>query len=504
MPLSVALTDPALQRLDFSDPRLFALGRCIAMPLARALPDGKLVPGLASNWSTPDDGRTWTFELRPVADADDPAYLGQHLIRHFTQLVRGPESSLRAQIVNLVDGAADLANGKGMEISGMSVSGAALQIKLTRPSLVFPQWVSQPALGVLVNDDLKQLPVGGFGPFGIDHIDGNTLVLKPNPDSLDSAPLLTQLDFVCEPDLSKQLTLFREGKLDASNVALADVAAVREDATLKASLVEQQTAAMYLGVHNWSRFPWGDQQFQTKVGLRSALNQALDMTLLNQAISGQFQVWRHFVAPAFKSYIPAELLQAPVFGEASELEKAKANLKDADHEQGSHLNQGMDLGYRTGIIDPKLDIEILRYWNDISLKMRPFPLTEDEWNMRVGNRAHEILLLKYCPAYADVDAALYPLLHGSLAGKGGNVLWLKEDAIDKALEDGQAAGDSVARQKIYQALTRELEERSMAVFIGNSTPTLLVSPKVAGIKLGPYDFDASLPAQDWINVGTSP
>src|SRR5438105_863855 len=42
LPLSIAIDDPAMQSLSLSDPRLFALGRCIEMPLMRALPDGSL------------------------------------------------------------------------------------------------------------------------------------------------------------------------------------------------------------------------------------------------------------------------------------------------------------------------------------------------------------------------------------------------------------------------------------------------------------------------------
>ena len=40
-----------------------------------------------------------------------------------------------------------------------------------------------------------------------------------------------------------------------------------------------------------------------------------------------------------------------------------------------------------------------------------------------------------------------------------------------------------------------------ALFIGYSTPTLLVNPKLAGYALTPYDYDASLPAQDFTQLG---
>jgi len=46
-----------------------------------------------------------------------------------------------------------------------------------------------------------------------------------------------------------------------------------------------------------------------------------------------------------------------------------------------------------------------------------------------------------------------------------------------------------------------LENRALFVFVGYSTPTLLLAPGVAGYQLGPFDFDASLPAQDFTALG---
>jgi peptide/nickel transport system substrate-binding protein len=500
LPLTIAVDDPEVQNLEFTDPRLFALARCLEVPLLRAQPDGKVEAGLADSSVTPDGGLSWSFKLRHLPGQEqDPGYLGKHLVKRFQEILRGPDGPLKAQLADQIKGAADYRDGKAIDsISGMSLDGDTLTVQLTRPNQVFPQWVTQPGLGVMEN---RTLPAAGWGPFGWVSTEGNELVLKANPDSLCGTPQVDELRFVCEPDKKQQLELFRAGKLDAANVDFSDVPAVRADAALKPALVEQSTAAMFLGLFNMTEFPWKNSRFQSKRGVRAAVNQGIDTNLLEQAYNSQFNPWRHFAAPYFKDDIPDALQQHATFANTAELDQAQWSLKEADNEQGSHMIPGMDLGYLRGAIDPDLVLDILEYWKDISVKMKPFPLTPDELARRVGNHTQHILLVRHCPAYPDVDAAFYPLLAGALSGNGGNYSGLDDPDLDKLLYAGQAATDPVVRRKVYQDLSQYLEDHADAVFIGNSTPTLLISPKLAGFTLSPFDYDASLPAQDFAALG---
>lgn len=503
LPLSIDINDPALTALDLSDPRLWALARCLEVPLMRSRPDGSVAPGLASAHSSGAGGKTWVFELRNLPGNDDqPGYLGEHIIQRFKDILRGPATPLRAQLSALLAGGKDYASGRGTEIEGITLDESTLTINLSRPYQKFPLWLSQPGLGVLLS---TELPAGGFGPFGLMEIDGNELVLSPNPDALDGPPLLDELRFVCLRDKREQVALFKAGGLDAANVYWEDAAAVAADSALSPRLVRHESAAMYLGVFDLHEGPWGDQQFQSKLGLRQSVNQILDVPLLAEAYGGQFKPWRHFIAPAFRDYVGAALEQQPAFINSPQVEEARYGQKAADHEQGNFLTPGAPLGYlNDGIVEDRLVTEVLRQWLEISVRMKPVPMPREELAQRVDSGKHEILLIQHRPAWPDVDAALYPLLHSELYGKGGNSFLLKDSGIDAALEAGQGAADGTARRKVYQNLCETLEKRALAVFIGHSTPGLLISPRIAGLSLTPCDYDASFQAQDFSRLGVQP
>jgi len=499
LPIEAAPTDPALKALDFSDPRLFALARCLEVPLVRATPQGELLPGLASSWQCAPDGMTWRFTMRQAPGHDtDPTYFAKGLASSWQRILRGNNGPLAAQLADTVSGARDFASGKASSIAGITIVGSTLELKLARANRILPLWLSQPGLGLL---DKREAPTAGFGPFLLASAANGELVLKPNPAELDGPPVLDELRFICEPDRARQLALFREGKLDAANLDVDAVQTVRADAHLAPALVDHQTAAAVIGLFNQSHFPWGDSKFQSKLGLRQALNWALDREYMGTALEGQLTPWTHLLPPAFRRFIDPASLAKPLYPLAPEIEQARQGEIDADHEQGSHLIPGMDLGYlRTAHLEAAAEL-ILHDWKAISIDMRPFPLTEAELELRVRNKSHEILLKRACPAYPDPDAFFYPVFRSTLAGTGGNWSYLSDDSIDKMLTDAEAQADPVARQELYRKLGLDVEQRSLCVLLGHASPTMLISPELAGFSLTPYDFDASLPAQDFTKLG---
>lgn len=499
LPLELDAEDPALVALNFSDPRLFALARCLEVPLVRSDASGRLAPGLASDWATPDGGTTWNFTLRPLPGHEsEPAYAGTLWEERVKSLLAGNPGPLRAQLADLVAGAQAYSASTSSPLTGIAVDGGKLTLTLTRPNMLAPLWLSQPGLGVMPQ---KSGPAQGFGPYFIAAREGKLLTLKPNQQALDGPPLLDELHFILEPDRARQLALFKLGELDAANLAPADVEAASNDPDLAPALVRQETAASFVGLFNLSHFPWGDSKFQSKLGLRQALNLSLDRDNLETALSGQFTAWPHLLPAELQDDIDPGLLSEPTYPLAPEIEAAMAGEKDADHEQGSKLIPGMDLSYLSQGILPQLSTPVLEDWKQISIKMRPFPLNQSELELRVANATHEIILKQLCPAYSAPDALFYPVLHSALSGIGGNWGYVKDADVDRRIIQAQAAADAVTQKKLYRELSADLEQRALCIFLGYYSPILLVSPRLGGVELGPYDFDASLPAQDFAKLG---
>jgi oligopeptide transport system substrate-binding protein len=497
LPLEYVLPDtpPAVADLDLSDPRLWALTRCIELPLVRVTPTGELLPGLATSWEPSSDSTVWHFTLHQKSEGL-AAELHEKLLANWRAILQGDDSPLRGQLADLVAGAQDFRDGKSLDISGVSFDGAGLlSIELTRSHTRFPMWVRQPGLGL----------VDGYAPFTTtpqsNTWDGNELVLTANPDSLVGAPLLDELRFVFLANRAEQVKLFREGMLDAANIPNKRAAAIEADAELSAMVVRHETSAMILGIMDLSEFPWGDGEFQPRLGLRQAVNWGFNLVALAEDENNQFAPWPHMLPETQADYIDAEYRQKPPLSLGQRIEDARQGLKDADLEQGNGLPQGMDLAYLPGEHLNSLAQGVRDYWQEISVRLGLFGEPREVLFDRIARSGHEVVLKRVYPAYPDPDAFCYPLLHSSLAGLGGNWSMLRDSGIDEQIEQGQAAVDSNTRQLVYRKLTREVEDRALFVCLGYATPSLLLSPELAGYQLTPYDFDASLPAQDFTQLG---
>lgn len=506
LPLELAPTDDAVTRMDLTDPRLFALARAIELPLLRNQPDGVILPGLATAWDSPD-GVVWTLKLQVFGEAS--TLPGEALLRSWERILRGEEAELRAQLTDLLAGAADYADGRGESIAGLELDGDTLTIRLTRPNYVFPLWVGQPGLGLtnvatLGQDaELEYVPPGPFRAAAFPpalHAE-NTFLLQRNDQQPYGKALADELHFVLEPDRDAQLELFRSGDLHTSNLSVDGARVAPSDERLGPTLVRHATASPVVCILDQGDFPWGDQQFQGKLGLRKALNWGIDRASISEALGNQIAPWSHYFPPPLRSYIDPGLLGAPLFGLTPQLQDARRGLLEADHDQGSNLPRGMVLAHPDNPFDRQLMIETGIYFDEISVRLRPFPADREELRGLLELGTHEVTVRHLRPAYPDPDALIYPHLYGGISALGGNWSRINADDLNELIRQTQAQTDATSRQKAFQQLSRLIEERALFVVIGYDTPSLLVSPKLAGYQLNPYDFDASLAGQDFALLG---
>lgn len=495
LPLTVSAEEPSLRSFDFSDPRLWALARAVSLPAIRTDGQGNAVPGLATAWEPGAEYSTWTLTLPtdPVAMSAAAEYEA-----FLKGLLRKGSPDIRAQLFDLVEGASAFGKGRAEVVSGLTLSDGQLEVKLTRPYVELPLWLSQPALALPPDPESR---AHGYGPFRIAAVLPGSIELVPNPDSLAGQPLLDKLIFVLEPNREQQVELFRQGRLEAANIAALELPDITADAALAPSVRKLTTASLLRASFDHGQFPWGDEQFKSKQGLRAGVNLILDKEQLAALLNDQVSAWPHSLPACFKEYIDPPLLNQPTFPISSQVEPARAAIKDAGHEQGINLPRGMDLAYLGGEdLDLAAD-QILEYFNEITVLMRPFSLTADELRQRVESGTHEMVLGLFHPAYPSADAFYYPSLYGPVNAGRGSLCRLQNLEIDALLARAEAEPDPVSRRKVYQQLSKVVENQALFLFAGESTPSILISPKLAGYSLGLYDFDASLPAQDFSKLG---
>ena len=499
LPLEIAVDDPAIAALDFTVPQLWPLARAIEVPVTGRHQDGAGILGFCVIETISGSGQIWTLQVLNVKESiDGPTMVAERLLAHWKKLLKAPTNPLNAQMADLIMGALDYREGRATDVTGLEVENNRLRISLTRNFFNFSVWLSQPGLGLVSPGDPHE---SGYGPFLFTGIEGNELVLVRNPDYAGDPALLDEIRFVCELDREKQVEMFRNKQLDAANILDAKVARIAADDVLKHSLIEHETAATLVGIMNYSHFPWDDGEFQSRVGLRQAMNWGIDRETLATMHNGQFAPWPHLLPNAFKNFIDPADIDDPLYSLTSQIEDAREGLRLADHDQGIRLPTGMDCAFLPEDNVTDLARDILEYWNEVSVKMAPFSEPRETLFERIDATHHEVILRPVRPAYFAPEAFFYSLLHSNLAGLGGNWSIIEEPGFDTALDDIFKEDDPVALRLRYHKLGHELEERALFIFIGYQTPTLLINQQLGGFELTPMDFDAALGNQDYASLG---
>lgn len=513
LPLDISSDDPALQEMDFTEQRLWALARAIGLPLLQ--PDfgnGKTKPGLAMAAQADENGQRWTVSLSTAAGhEDDSLWLGNEVKSMFRRIVNGSKSPLHAQILDLIKGAAEFDAGAA-DISGITVADNEISFSLTRPYSEFDLWLSQPGLSYvdiqMATDEQGAVSISssGYAAWRIDSLltepdsGVQSLMLVPNPDSVVGQPAADSLEFVLEPDRSKQVELFRSGKLDAANIPMTMVPQVEQDTELAPFINQHETAATLLVLFDQGQDPWGDQAMQDKVGLRQSLGLSISRESLEEENNFQIHGWGHFLPEYYRKEIPGRLLTHPTYPRSAMLEQARLKQRESDHEQGTHLPQNMDVAFNDYDYLTELDRDLLQFWSDISIKLQPFPLSREDLRKRIDLNSHEVIVFWNFPAWPSPDACLYPQVYGRLIGQGGNYSRIDNPAINLAIEQAQKESDEALRRLHYQKIGEIIEERGLFVPAAYLTPSILIRSGLV-VSPGPFDFNASMQSQDFGRIG---
>jgi DNA-binding SARP family transcriptional activator/ABC-type transport system substrate-binding protein/streptogramin lyase len=188
---SGATTDPAFTAPTWDAPQLqFHYATCARLlnyPDATGEAGKRLVPDAADLPQISDDGRTYTFEIRRGFRFSPPSNeeVTPESFRHAIERALSPKFDYVApETLNLI-GVDEYRAGKADHISGLSVGGRKLVIRLHRPAPNF-LWLAAQSCAVprgtpVVRDGL-QTPVASAGPYYLAEHTDSFAILRRNPN----------------------------------------------------------------------------------------------------------------------------------------------------------------------------------------------------------------------------------------------------------------------------------------------------------------------------------
>ena len=243
-------------------------------------PNLDIVPDLAESWDISQDGRVYTFHLRPDAKFHDGKSVTAHDVIWSLERVTNPltESPVADQYLGDIVGVKEKLAGEATSISGVRfVDEHTVELTIDEAKSYFLAKLTYPTGFVLDKENLEDDPrnwfrqPNGTGPFRLkEYVVGETLVLSRNENYHLGAPMLENVEFILSGGTS--LLMYENDEIHVAGVGLADLDRLNDPSNELFAELKTAPASFsvnYIGL-NVNEPPLDD------VKVRQALNLAID------------------------------------------------------------------------------------------------------------------------------------------------------------------------------------------------------------------------------------
>lgn len=429
--------------------------------------DYQPVADLATDWSTSEDGLTWTFNLqKDVKWSDGEPFTPDDVAYTFNNIVLNKDLG--------ANGASNFGSVKEVVVSGDN----QVQFKLSSPWSSLPNYLAWYAkvLPKHIFDGQdpwsltsfnKENPVG-TGPYSlVNYSPGQSVELKSNPDYFGGAPSIGKVIFSIIPDVNTQIAQLMSGTLSMVSIS---------DPTLLEKLKSNSNLTINEVPDNnyyWIALDQKQERFQD-VRVRQALLYAIDReAIIKGVLKGYGSVATGPIAPIQEAYYDKDVQQYPY-----DPDKAKSLLEEAGYKlnadgymakDGKVLEISMPAG-QYGVLVAASQL-VQQYWEKVGVKV---DLKVIDWNTYVqqvvSNRQYDATL---CWWRSPLDPDILSYYHSSAAETGNNIPGYKNPDLDKLLEAGREASSTEDRVAIYKQVQELTAKELPYLYLWN--PTLAVA-----------------------------
>jgi peptide/nickel transport system substrate-binding protein len=471
--------------------------RLVFSGLSRYRSDGSIQGDLAHSFSTSDDGKVWTFEIREDATWHDGKPVISDDVVYTVALLQdkayaGPYSdAFRGVKVERVDD----------RVVRFTLPDAYGPFAASTTVPLLPSHLlSKVDYASLARVAFNQRPVG-TGPFRVVEVDPRQTVLARNesfyrtrPDR--TRPYLDRLVLRSYPNTSEALTALGRGEIDGvGGLSTGDAERARglPNVTLY-SFGTNDFTALFLNVRP-ERATFRDRT------VRQAIVKAIDRgRVLQLAVDGRGAVADEFVPQSSWAHV------RDVTRYTRSHDEAKAMLDEADWKDhdgdGVRDRAGVKLAFAiTTSNEPARVAAALQISDDLAaigmrveLKTMPFmELIEGA----VRERAYDALLIGISVS-GDPDP--YSFFHSSeIKDPGHNFSGYTTFAMDRSLESARRTTDQGKRRELYTSVFQTIANEVPVVFLYFSDYLYAQARQVHGLKIAPINNprERFWNAEDW-------
>lgn len=465
------------------------------------------IPGAAASVEVTEDGRLYTFTLRPNSRYSDGSPLTAQDFVYGWQRLADPATAGGYQSLpcGIIKGYSELS---AAACQGLSVADAlerdqaplladfgvralddrTVQIELTAPAPYFLSmaalWIGAPvrATDVEVSTDWWFDPVTyvGNGPYVLQEwIHDSLAVWTANPyyDGPLGPVQIAQVEYYMIPDGQLAFEAYLNGELDMVEVTAEDVAALQEDPLFVDQVITTSGACTsYLGL-NTRRAPFDDPL------VRQAVAQAINrQAYVDDVLLGQGEPTLSFIPPGFPGYQPE--ISSWDFNPTA----AQARLAEAGYPNGVGLPE-IRLTY-SGVSrnNPAFEWLAAELEAQLGIVTTLDPVDPQTYAELTRSNTPQLYSLGWCADYPDQQNWLSLFqTNGVLSTRIG----YSNPAFDALVRAADTTTDPVQRAALYADAQQILVDDAPVIFLNNDKTTLLVQAWVRGITnetISPIDY----------------
>jgi peptide/nickel transport system substrate-binding protein len=397
---------------------------------------GKIVPGLATSWSSPDKN-TWRFKLRSGVIFQNGNKLVAEDVKYSIEQAQASMALSQEKQWPTVPLVSNIA-------SVTVVDQKTVEIKTTEPDPVLLSklaWIFILSKGQAEKEGFDKLV--GTGPYKLKAFEQGTYTLEANQNYWGGKPKVKEAvyKYVLPNEAAKALS---DGSLDLTVlISSADNKGL-----------EQKGFSI--------------KSFDLPVVFQLTFDVARDKTPYVDASTNPFKDKRvrqaflyginidEFIKNAVPDGKPAsQLVTSGIFGydqtikrPAYDLEKAKKLLAEAGFQNGFNLTVDVGITYQT-------DQEIVRQLERLGIKAKANVLQEDQFSTKIGSGDFSLIANAWAADSLDIGDLLDGVMHTKTQTKGqGNAGGYSNPEVDKLIDDASKTFDPKKRLGLLQNATK--------------------------------------------------
>jgi peptide/nickel transport system substrate-binding protein/oligopeptide transport system substrate-binding protein len=481
---------------DTYDPRSLDPALSTDVPTGRAVgylfdgltkfdPHAKVEPALAERWDVTPDGLTYTFHLRRgITFHDGTPFTAKHVVASWQRVLDPAVKGGRGEPLYPIKGTKEFAAGMAKTITGLAVvNDSTLVVTLNEPLAIFTKLLAMPVAAIV-----PERPAANFGehPIGtgpwklVEWKHDDYLLFAKNPSYYGGPPKTDSLRarIIAEP--STAVAEFESGSVDVLQIPAGEASEWEEDESRQPFLKSTPALELVYIAINCTRGPLTDPR------VRQAINHAIDIDrIIERLISGRGTRAAGVIPRALGG---SDSTRRPYPYDPA---KAKQLLAAAGHPNGIDI----ELWSSTTPIYLRIAETVQAYLNQVGIRTKIVQRESAAARGAARKGQTDMILKDWYADYPDAENFLYPLLHSTNAGVGGNVSFFSNAKFDSVVVASRRELDEGKRNQLYRQADSIAFQEAPMVFLYFYNELYAVQPWITGFE-PPVIFNG----QRWLDV----